>query len=168
MLSMPLVGDDTPVLTSNVTRRAPGQGPLGQHGEGSFHHDVDGGASAHAHPDAAIPDASDQQYCIAGSRERVLPLVIGDGTGSGPADAYRSPPNALAIGRGDFPGDVDLLASLLAKCRAAQHQCQQHTHRYGTEVVQPARRGPTLTLQHVSHGGALILRVVAWPSGLAW
>src|SRR2546428_5830503 len=141
---------------------------LGQHGDGSFHDDVDGGASAHAHPDSAIPDASEKQDSIAWSRERVLPLVIGDGTDSGPSYADRGSPNALAIGRGHFPGDVDLLASLLAKCRAAPDECQQHRYPYGTEVVQPARRGPTLTLQHVSHKGALILRVFAWPSGLAW
>src|SRR2546428_5694338 len=51
---------------------------LGQHGDGSFHDDVDGGASAHAHPDSAIPDASEKQDSIAWSRERVLPLVIGE------------------------------------------------------------------------------------------
>src|SRR3989449_9134244 len=78
-------------------------------------------------------------------------------------DADRHPGNGMTFRRGDFAGDLDLRRWLLAKCSSAHGQAEQDTQPHRAEEVEMPGREPTLTLQHVVHGGALILRVVAWP-----
>src|SRR6266480_3510166 len=78
-------------------------------------------------------------------------------------DADRHPGNGMTFRRGDFAGDLDLRRWLLAQCSSAHGQGEQHTHPHRAEKVEMPGPEPTLTLEHVVHGGALILRVVAWP-----
>src|SRR5206468_9839581 len=91
--------------------------------------------------------------------QRVLSIVVGDRTGGRPPDAHGDPAQMVTRCRRNRPGDVDLLR-LLGNGGGAHHQRQQHTQSHSTKE--------TLTLSQVVHGGVLIMRVFAWPSGRAW
>jgi hypothetical protein len=60
-------------------------------------------------------------------------------------------------------GHLDLLG-LLSNSRSAQRRDEEQPHPHGPKDVTMTVPEPTLPLQHVVHGGALILRVFGWPA----
>jgi len=144
-------------------RRVPGDHHLRQHCYRPVHRDIDRGTSGNALRGAAESDEVEGQDSIGRSLDRKVPLRIGGGTDSAPADADTHARNGMTFRRGDFAGHLDRRCWLLARCGSAQRHCEQHAHPHRAKEVEMAGPEPTLTLQHVVHGGALILRVVAWP-----